>query len=90
MSSTRYKVPYHNFLSQDGAQINGYFFVYEHHTSGVNKIFNEHGKLVFMWGGDCDGNEAELIAKIILGQDVETSEFEGGELDQLKKWATGI
>jgi len=86
MSSTRYKVPYHNFLGYDHSRTNGYLFVYEHNTSGVNCIFNEHGEEIFTWGGDCEGNQAILIANIILGNEVEKAEFEDGELEQLDQW----
>jgi len=70
------------------SRVDGFLFVHEHHTSGVGSIFDESGKLRFCWGGDCEGNQAELIAKVVLGltDDLEHAEFAEGELERLKSF----
>lgn len=50
----------------DQARINAFWYVHEHHTSGVTTIYNERGKVLHIWG-DNDGEEMATLAQIIQG-----------------------
>lgn len=91
MSHSMRKVPYHDFLGPDMSQREGFLFVYHHKTSGVSRVFDEAGQEVICWGGDCEGDKAERLGNILLGREDEgpLAEFEGDELEQLKKWMWG-
>ncbi len=66
MSSTSYKISYHDYMAMDMNHRDGMLYILEHHTSGVNTIWDESGKVVFQWGGDCSGDKESLIAQIVL------------------------
>jgi hypothetical protein len=85
------KVPYYDFNGPEQTRRTGYLFVYHHNTSGVSRVFDETGEEVFGWGGDLEGNQAEMLGNILLGKEDEgpLADFEDSELERLRTWMWG-
>jgi len=90
MSSKYYKVQYHTNSGVDMSRVDGILYVHEHNTSGVTTVYNEYGRIQFQFGGDCEGNYASQLAKIIQGDefaDEELVQWEDGDRDKFEEWS---